>query len=130
MRCNLQVNPANLWRNHSRFPVICFSPYYCPILFAMITVNESHYAGSWYSRSDQPIHIPNMNRSGPVSSYDSSSRAITHPPTSRSYQTTTSQMEINTSLISTYTMTTRIRQGYSHSTHCLLIGTACSKHSL
>lgn len=106
MRCNSQVSPVNLWCNHSRFTIICLSPYYCPVLFAMITVNASHYSGSWYSHSDQPIQIPNMNRSGLVSSYDFLSRTVIRPPTSISYQTTSSQLEINISLISTYTMTT------------------------
>ncbi|KAF2715167.1 zinc finger protein-like protein OZF [Pleomassaria siparia CBS 279.74] len=70
-------------------------------------VASHHHPGLWHSRPDHSIHIPNMNMPGLVSSYDSSSRSLTHPPTTRSYQpTTTSHMDMNMPLFSTHTMTT------------------------
>lgn len=72
----------------------------------MTAVVASHHSGLWHSRPDQTIHIPNINMSGLVSSYDSSSRTVTHPPTSRAYQATTSHMDINMPMFSTHTMTT------------------------
>jgi hypothetical protein len=72
----------------------------------MTAVVASHHAGLWHSRSDHSIHIPNMNMSGLVSSYDSSPRTSTLPPTSRGYQATTSHMDINMPLFSTHSMPT------------------------
>jgi len=71
----------------------------------MTAVVAPHHADIWH-RSDQSIHIANMNLSGLVSSYDSSSRTVTHPSTSRGYQATTSHMDINMPLFSTHPMPT------------------------
>jgi hypothetical protein len=75
-------------------------------LSAMTAVVAPHHAGLWHSRSDHSIHIPNMNMSGLVSSYDSSSRTSTLPPTSRGYQATTSHMDMTMPLFSPHPMTT------------------------
>ncbi|KAF2798356.1 zinc finger protein-like protein OZF [Melanomma pulvis-pyrius CBS 109.77] len=72
----------------------------------MTAVVASHHPGLWHRRPDQTIHVPNMNMSGLVSSYDSSSRTVTLPPTSRAYQATTSHMDINMPMFPAHTMAT------------------------
>ncbi|KAF2657412.1 zinc finger protein-like protein OZF [Lophiostoma macrostomum CBS 122681] len=74
----------------------------------MAAVVAPQHAGLWQRRSDQTLHMPNMNMSGLVSPYDASSRTVTHPPTSRGFQPTTSHMDINMPLFSAHPMTTSV----------------------
>ncbi|KAF2012505.1 hypothetical protein BU24DRAFT_464893 [Aaosphaeria arxii CBS 175.79] len=61
----------------------------------MAVVVASHHAGLWPRRTDQhTMHMPNMNMSGVMPSYDPHSRAVTNPPTSRPFQPTSSHMEM------------------------------------
>ncbi|KAF2866523.1 zinc finger protein-like protein OZF [Massariosphaeria phaeospora] len=72
----------------------------------MAAVVASQHAGFWHRRPDQAIHMPHMNMSGLVPSYDTSSRTVTNPPTTRAFQPTTSHMDINMPLFPPHTMTT------------------------
>ncbi|KAF2463757.1 zinc finger protein-like protein OZF [Lindgomyces ingoldianus] len=74
----------------------------------MAAVVASHHAGLWQRRTDQPIHIPAMNMSGMMSSYDNSSRTVTNPPTSRTFQATAAHMDISMPLFSAHTLTTSV----------------------
>ena len=74
----------------------------------MAAVVAPHHAGLWQHRTDQAIHIPNMNMSGLVPPYDSPTRTATNPPASRTYQPTSSHMDMHMPLFSTHTMTTSV----------------------
>ncbi|ORY17696.1 hypothetical protein BCR34DRAFT_583545 [Clohesyomyces aquaticus] len=73
----------------------------------MAAVVASQHAGFW-QRRDQSIHIPNMNMSGMVPSYDNSSRTVTNPPTSRAFQATTTHMDISMPLFSSHSLTSSV----------------------
>lgn len=75
---------------------------------AMAAVVAPQHAGLWQRRTDQAIHIPNINMSGLMPSYDTSSRTVTNPPNSRPFQPTTSHMDLNMPLFSTHPLTTSV----------------------
>ncbi|KAF2004511.1 hypothetical protein P154DRAFT_572171 [Amniculicola lignicola CBS 123094] len=72
----------------------------------MAAVIAPQHAGLWPRRHDQAIHMPNMNMSGLVSSYEASSRTATNPPNSRAYHATTSHMDMSMPLFQTHPLTT------------------------
>ena len=74
----------------------------------MAAVIAPQHAGLWHRRPEQAIHIPNMNMPGMVPSYDTSSRTVTNPPTSRAFQATTTPMDINMPMFQTHTLTTSV----------------------
>ncbi|UPX12352.1 DNA-binding transcription factor [Ascochyta rabiei] len=65
----------------------------------MTAMVASHQVDLWRRRSQ--FHMPNMNLTGLMSSYDTS-RAITDPPESRAYHQTTSTLDMGMSLFSTH----------------------------
>lgn len=73
----------------------------------MAAVVAPQQPGLWQRRTDQAIHIPNMNMSGLVPSYDAS-RTVTNPPTSRAFQATSTHMDINMPLFSAHPLTTSV----------------------
>ncbi|KAH7122498.1 zinc finger protein-like protein OZF [Dendryphion nanum] len=74
----------------------------------MAAVVASHHAGLWPRRPDQAIHIPNMHMSGMMHPYDSTARTVTTSPASRSFQPTSSHMDMNMPLFSTHNLTTSV----------------------
>ncbi|KAF2261193.1 zinc finger protein-like protein OZF [Lojkania enalia] len=74
----------------------------------MAAVVAPQPAGLWQRRTDQAIHIPNMNMSSLVPSYENSSRTVSNPPTSRAYQATTTPLDINMPLFQPHTLTTSV----------------------
>jgi hypothetical protein len=73
----------------------------------MASVMTTHHFGIWQRQSDQAIHIPNMNMSNLVSSYDPSQNVNT-PPTSRAFQTTNAQIEMHMPLFSAHPLVTSV----------------------
>ncbi|KAF2114948.1 zinc finger protein-like protein OZF [Lophiotrema nucula] len=74
----------------------------------MAAVIAPPHAGLWHRRPEQTIHIPNMNMSGMLPSYDASSRTVTNPPTSRPFQATTTPMDINMPMFQTHALTSSV----------------------
>ncbi|KAF2733497.1 zinc finger protein OZF [Polyplosphaeria fusca] len=73
----------------------------------MAAVVAPQHAGLWQRRPDQPMHMPNMNMSGLVPSYDAS-RSVTNPPTSRAYHATTTPMDMSMPLFQSHPLTTSV----------------------
>jgi hypothetical protein len=63
--------------------------------------------GHWQHRPEETIHIPNLNMSGLLPTYDPS-RTVTHPPHSRTFQATTTHMDMNMPLFTTHPLTTSV----------------------
>ena len=77
----------------------------------MAAVIAAHHGGIWPRRPDQPTHThmpTGVNVSGLMPAYDAPSRTVTHPPTSRAFQATTSHMDLTMPLFQTHTMTTSV----------------------
>ncbi|CAE7007804.1 hypothetical protein CFE70_001502 [Pyrenophora teres f. teres 0-1] len=65
----------------------------------MAAVVASHHMGLWQDRRETPAHLSNMHLSNMMPSYDAS-RTVSNAPVSRSYQPTSSHMDINMPLYS------------------------------
>ncbi|KAF2680701.1 zinc finger protein-like protein OZF [Lentithecium fluviatile CBS 122367] len=72
----------------------------------MAAVVASQHPGLWHHRTDQTVHIPSMTMSG-LLPYDTAPRTTTNPPSARSYQPTTSHMDMHMPIFST-PMTTSV----------------------
>lgn len=78
-----------------------------PSTLAMAAVIAHQHIGLWQRQPDQAIHIPNMNMSALISSYEAS-RAVTNPPTSRAFHATSAHMDMNMPLFSAQSMATSV----------------------
>jgi hypothetical protein len=73
----------------------------------MAAVVAPQHAGLWQRRTDQAIHMPNMNMAGLVPSYDTS-RTAANPPTTRAYHASTTQMDMGMPIFQSHTLTTSV----------------------
>ena len=74
----------------------------------MAAVVASQHANLWPRRTDEAMHMSNINMSSLVPPYDSASRNVSNPPPARQYQPPTSHMEMNMPMFSTQAMTTSV----------------------
>jgi hypothetical protein len=67
----------------------------------------SHHIGLWQEQREPSIHIPNIHLASMMPPYDTS-RTVTNAPISRSFQPTSTPMDINLPLFSTNGLTTSV----------------------
>ncbi|KAJ5021034.1 hypothetical protein J3E73DRAFT_435105 [Bipolaris maydis] len=73
----------------------------------MAAVVASHQSGLWQERREPPFQMPNMHSSSMIPQYDTS-RAATSAPVSRSFQPTSTQMDMSMPLYSSNGLPTTV----------------------
>ncbi|EUC30316.1 hypothetical protein COCCADRAFT_104228 [Bipolaris zeicola 26-R-13] len=73
----------------------------------MAAVVASHQSGLWQERREPPFQMPNMHSSSMIPQYDTS-RAATSAPVSRSFQPTSTQMDMSMPLYSSNGLATTV----------------------